>query len=80
MFIVACVTLVGRRDWAFNLAWRNPHRRFESYHMHQRRKMKDIKCPHCGNMYSKYGIKNHIAVTHEGKKEGQVAKKLGIED
>jgi hypothetical protein len=28
-----------------------------------------IKCSICGNEYSKYGIKNHIAVTHEGKLE-----------
>jgi hypothetical protein len=28
-----------------------------------------IICPVCKKEYSKYGIKNHIAVTHEGKKE-----------
>lgn len=28
-----------------------------------------IKCNICGLEYSKYGIKNHIAVTHEGKIE-----------
>lgn len=28
--------------------------------------MKDIKCEQCGKLFSKYGIKNHIAIVHEG--------------
>lgn len=28
--------------------------------------MKNIKCPHCDGCFSKYGIKNHIAIVHEG--------------
>ena len=30
---------------------------------------KNIKCDFCDKMFSKYGIKNHISVVHEGKYE-----------
>lgn len=37
--------------------------------------MNEVKCEICGKMFSKYGIKNHIAVTHEGKKRGTSGKR-----
>jgi len=33
------------------------------------------KCPHCDKEYSKYGIKNHIEQSHNGKKNGMSGKK-----
>lgn len=38
--------------------------------------MKDCKCPYCNKFFSKYGIKNHIAIVHD-KIDGRIPDRTG---